>query len=144
MSASSVLTSLFDFITASSLTLSTSVTELSERSMEQPILLPKWLLSPSHVCLLDLKLHVRICDLGNVRDEEYEGQNEDKDGYAKVHPLYILQGSHTVARVFETATSQHDSRNRTATQDVKVRKVTTYKTYEPSTGPMTVPMALNA
>lgn len=60
--------------------------------MEETVLLPEWLVAvfrgPGLLCL---EGHVRIRDLGYVRDEENEGKDEDEDRDGEVDPLHILQ-----------------------------------------------------
>lgn len=52
------------------LTLRANVAELGKRRMKYGVLLPKRFLGLTHVCLPRLISHVRIGDLGYVRDVE--------------------------------------------------------------------------
>ncbi len=120
--------------------------------MEKPILLPERLLRSTNVSLLDLKFHVGIRNLRDMRDEEDKGQKKHKDRDPEVHPLYIFEGGNTVASIFETARCQKSRLSETLIKAFKLvhkmaqlcREGNTHKTYEPSTGPMTVPIALKA
>lgn len=76
--------------------------------MKQPVLFPKRLTVISHMRLGDLELHIRIRDLGDVRDEKHKGQDEDEDGDGEIHPLHLLQRLDRVGCVVEEGVrSQH-------------------------------------
>lgn len=65
--------------------------------MEETVLLYEWFIAVlGGARLLCLEGHVRIRDLGDVRDEEDEGEDEHKDRDREVDPLHVLQRLYVV------------------------------------------------
>ena len=58
--------------------------------MKQLILFPKRPILLIDMSLRNLKRHILIRDLGNIRKEENNGKTENKDADSEVHPLYAL------------------------------------------------------
>ena len=95
-------------------TLSSNITELSESSVEKPVLLPEWFLRSADMSLLHLEFHVRVGHFWNVRDEKHKGKDEDKSRDAQVDPLNVLQSGNAVLGVFEEYVgSQHGANHGT-------------------------------
>jgi hypothetical protein len=69
--------------------------------MEQLILFPKRLILLIDMSLRNLKRHIFICDLGNIRKEENNRKTKDKDTDGEVNPLHTLQGCYIVRRLCE-------------------------------------------
>lgn len=60
--------------------------------MEEAVLLDEGFLAVIRGAgFLCLEGHICIGDLGNVRDEENKGEDEDEYGDGEVDPLYVLQ-----------------------------------------------------
>lgn len=77
--------------------LGTSVAELGKGGVEEAVLLDEGLLAVIRGArLLCLEGHVRVGDLGDVRDEENKGQYEHKDRDREVDPLHVLQRLYVV------------------------------------------------
>ena len=81
--------------------LSADVRKLRKGGMEQSVLFPKRFLGAFDVRLLNLKFHVCVCDLGNVRQEKHHCQHEYKACYSKIDPLNVFEGLDIVIHVLE-------------------------------------------
>lgn len=72
--------------------LGSSIAELGKRSMEETVLLyERFIAVFGGARLLSLEGHVCIRDLGNVRHEKDEGEDENEDRDREVDPLHVLQ-----------------------------------------------------
>jgi hypothetical protein len=77
-------------------TLRAGIRELRQSRMEQLILFPKRLILFIDMRLRNLKRHILICDLGNIRKEENNRKTKDKDSNGEVNPLHALQGRYII------------------------------------------------
>jgi hypothetical protein len=83
--------------------LGTDIRELGESSPEQSVLLAERLVDVAgcgggHLSLVG---HVGVCDLGNGREEEDDGEDGDEASDTEVHPLNGLEGATVFANVLE-------------------------------------------